>query len=848
MSELDRVRASLRERGGRLGFIAWGVAGEGIVGAATDASLAALSRAGVQWKQLFTTIAEYEDARVGGDRRAVELPGPPEIRYALVVAVVDLAVSPNAERSVDPEQIIRRNGRYLAILDAERIGSSTEALIARYRASGLRLADAVPLDAFPSRSGWYFPENPVTPGEVAGKTSAFEGAYTSYDELTEGLRRLEAHYPSLVRLESLGRSYEGRDIWAVKISARTAVDDSAKPDVLVTGCYHAREWIALEVPYALASRLPELYETDPRVRHILDTTEVWVVPVVNPDGLVFSQQRGNHQADDVRFWRKNRRPIDLDDDGVPEGLGVDLNRNHDFAWRLPGDQPYPNVYDDLGASDNPSNFQLYRGPEPSSEPEVRAIESLTASPSHQFTARLDYHNYSELLLYPDGHSSVPTPDDALFKDLGGLLSGAIAESRGTRYRLLQAIDFYTTTGTSLDYAYGHDRQVAYTVEVSPSTCCFDLDESLIPAVIADNLPGAVAFLDWAAGPATVASVRVTQGDTVLYATHWERGQGARVLTFDARGDAEAGPARVEVTFSRPLLEAPQLAVVANGAASPLAPRRGDPARYDGDSWVADVTLPLAGASDPVRLRVAASVPSAGSAGFDANPSTVAAYLVGTGLWRGREAGADSAYVILNSTEDFPPSAGFVAPGSEPPSADGLPVEVFLAGRPLDVAWVVSDDRGLASQTLDFSTDGGATFSPVAGLDLAPSARSAVWNVPARLASAGVVLRLTASDGVNASVHALSRYAFAVSRVSIVKEPGYGKGRLRIATRKGSVTPSSDVRIEIDGRAVAPARVRAKADRVIVRGSLGDLGLATGRESRVRLVVDGVPAPTVAFTP
>jgi hypothetical protein len=452
-----------------------------------------------------------------------------------------------------------------------------------------------------------------------------------------------------------------------------------------------------------------------------------------------------------------------------------------------------------------------------------------------------------MLLYPTGYEDAPAPDDALFRDLGGALAQSIAGVRGTQYRLLQSVDLYATTGSSLDFAYGRNRQVAFTVEVSPGTCCFDLDETLIASVTGDNVPGAISYLDWAAGPAAVESVRLVQGDTVLYAVHWDRSQSGRTLVFDERAEATAGTVRVEVRFSRPLASTPTLELLAQNS-TPLVARAGTPFRYEGDTWVADATLPLAPASVPVRLSVSATSQSAGPAGFDSNPSTLARYATGTGFWSGREGGQDTAYAVLNSDDDFPPRAEFVAPGAEPPGPDGYAHDVFLAGSTIDISWVVTDDRGLASQSLDYSIDGGATFAPLDGVVLGANARAAVWNLPKRFSSAAVVLRLTAIDGGGHRAETLTPNAFAVSRAAVAKPPVYRNGALRIATRKRSLKGARAVRVEIDGSAVDPSRVRAKGDRLSVRGTLADLGLVPGRGSVVRLVVDGVPAPVASFIP
>ena len=652
-------------------------------------------------------------------------------------------------------------------------------------------------------------------------------------------------------MSSIGQSYEGRELWAVKVSSSAAVDDPAKPDVLVTGCYHAREWIAVEVPYALALRLPALYASDPRVRFLLDTTEVWIAPLVNPDGHAYSQTEPNHATGGVRLWRKNRRPVDLDGDGRPEGVGVDLNRNHGHAWRLAGDAPYPNVgrRRRLGRPGEPN---VYQGPGPDSELEVRALNRLTADPTHEFAARLDYHNFSQLILYPLGYSPGPAVDDALLSSLALRMQTEIRLVRNVSYTVKPSFALYLTTGSSTDYAYGHDRQVAYAIELSPRSGGFDLDESQIPAVVDENIPGALALVEWAAGPATVRSVRAAQAGSIVTSLEWEREGTARILAAETRQALRPGALSVEVTFSRPLSGAPRLTIQAGETTLSPPVQPGEPARYPGDTWIAVIDVPAVAGLEFVRLRAEPEQESAGVAGFDADPSTVAAYGIGTGRWQGFEANApDASYVLgLSPDEDLPPAVGLLAPGTIAPAGDGLPSEVFLAGSEVRVSWQARDDRGIVEQRLEYSTDGGATFEAIDGAQLDPLAREFAWRTPARLSSATVVLRLTAIDGGGNQTRAVTAQPIAISRLAITRAPVYAGGRLRVTVSPGALKRVSHVQPAIDGVPVADSRVRWSRDRnrVMLRGSLGELGLEAGRSSQLRLVADGVPAPSVEFTP
>src|SRR5204863_3093972 len=132
---------------------------------------------------------------------------------------------------------------------------------------------------------------------------------------------------------------------------------------------------------------------------------------------------------------------------------------YNYQWRLNNDQAcadYCNpdrrcINDDNGASDDPQS-EIYRGPQPESEPEVKAIKSLVDDPNRHFRAQLDYHNYSQLILYPWGYAPFGTDDSNTLSRLAQQMSDAVFGIDRKRYRPEQAVDLYTRTGSSIDYA------------------------------------------------------------------------------------------------------------------------------------------------------------------------------------------------------------------------------------------------------------------------------------------------------------------------------------------------------------------------------------------------------------
>ena len=172
------------------------------------------------------------------------------------------------------------------------------------------------------------------------------GPYYTYAEMVTAINQIASDHPTITRIDSIGSSIQGRTIWAVKVSDNPMIEEG-EPEALFNGVHHAREPIGVSISIDLLNTLTDNYGTDPRITFIVDNREVWVIPVVNPDGYVYNE------TDPSGMWRKNRR-----DNGGGE-FGVDLNRNYGFMWG----------YDDIGSSPDPWD-ETYRGTGPFSEPET----------------------------------------------------------------------------------------------------------------------------------------------------------------------------------------------------------------------------------------------------------------------------------------------------------------------------------------------------------------------------------------------------------------------------------------------------------------------------------------------
>ena len=302
------------------------------------------------------------------------------------------------------------------------------------------------------------------------------GPYYTYAEATAELDSIHSHYPDLTTEKiSIGVTWEGRDIWAMKVSDNPDIDED-EPTLLLTGVHHAREPIGCTITIEFAKYLLSHYGNDPVVTWLVDNRQLWIVPIVNPDGYVYNQWGDG-------YWRKNKR--DNNDNGVfdPNYDGVDLNRNYGYMWG----------YDNNGSSPDPSS-QVYRGPSPFSEPETQAVRELCDSARPEIA--INYHSYSNYILYPWGYQTSYTPDQQAFVAMAQIMSESNGYTYGTPWELL-----YIVNGDSDDWMYGEQTEkpkiFTFTAEVGEDF--WQPDTSIILQQIQENLPMNLYVLK-AAGP------------------------------------------------------------------------------------------------------------------------------------------------------------------------------------------------------------------------------------------------------------------------------------------------------------------------------------------------------------
>lgn len=289
------------------------------------------------------------------------------------------------------------------------------------------------------------------------------GGYFTYTELLSILDSMRLLYPALISAYQpidTFHTIEGRPIYWLRVSNNPSVNQPGKPQMLVTSLHHAREPGSISSNVFYLWYLLEHYSTDARIKTIIDNTELYFIPCLNPDGYLFNIAG---YPGGGGMWRKNRRD---NGDGT---YGVDLNRNYGYSFG----------YDDVGSSPTTMS-ETYRGAAGFSEPETRAIKWFTEQ--HRFKITLNYHTYNNDLLYPWGYiPSYQTLDSTQFQAYGSFLT----KDNHYRYGTCDQTLNYITNGDSNDWMYGDvtakPKVFAFTPEIGDNQFGFYTPiENIIP--------------------------------------------------------------------------------------------------------------------------------------------------------------------------------------------------------------------------------------------------------------------------------------------------------------------------------------------------------------------------------
>ena len=325
------------------------------------------------------------------------------------------------------------------------------------------------------------------PNELQAPQLAFppaDSAYHDFAEMVAELQQAEADHGAIFDLFSIGTSYEGRTIWAGKISDNVATDE-AEAEVLFTHHQHAREHLTVEMALYTLRILTDEYGTNQQITDLVNGREIWMVFDMNPDGGEYDIATGTY-----RSWRKNRQP-----NSGSSAVGTDLNRNWGYRWGC------------CGGSSGTFSSETYRGASAFSAPETTVVRNFINSRviggKQQITVAIDFHTYSELILWPYGYTTTNIPADMITDDWNTMVAMGQAMAATNGYTPEQASDLYITDGTINDWQYAQHGILNYTFEMYPVTSGqggFYPPDEVIPAQTSRNRQAVLYLLEQAACP------------------------------------------------------------------------------------------------------------------------------------------------------------------------------------------------------------------------------------------------------------------------------------------------------------------------------------------------------------
>ncbi|KRY67049.1 Carboxypeptidase A4, partial [Trichinella pseudospiralis] len=268
------------------------------------------------------------------------------------------------------------------------------------------------------------------------------GEYHTYDEIIEYMKMISYQYPNWTKLISVGYSFEGRELLAIKIG-------TASSSFWIDAGIHSREWISVSSAVFIIGQLVKQYNLNTNLRRLLSKTSWIILPVFNPDGYEFTWNGD-------RLWRKSRSKYEIP--LFNPCVGVDLNRNFDMD------------FGGFGSSSNPCS-NVYHGRHSFSEPETRAVMRYLSKMQDKIKACISLHSFSQLWLMPYGNEQGHYPTN--YKEMVKLANGAVKQLRRVHrsiYKVIKASDLYISTGDAIDWVLNATSiKYGFTVELRPTT-------------------------------------------------------------------------------------------------------------------------------------------------------------------------------------------------------------------------------------------------------------------------------------------------------------------------------------------------------------------------------------------
>ena len=259
-----------------------------------------------------------------------------------------------------------------------------------------------------------------------------KGEYHTYDETVIILNDLAIAHPTITKLDTFGYSVQGRLLLALEITDNPEIHEN-EPEFRIVGCHHGNEWPSSEIPLYCAEYLCQNYGIIDSVTNLVNNREIWIIPMLNPDG---------HEAQ-TRY----------------NANGIDLNRNYGYMW--------------IGEGGDVVQY---------GQPETQAMYEFDQL--HNFVLGLSYHTYGEIVNYIWNWTPTRSQDDSLIV----ILSNGYASYNG--YEVTEGYDWYRTNGDMNDYSYGIDATIDWTIELATS---FNPPPSALDGIWDENRP-AILYL------------------------------------------------------------------------------------------------------------------------------------------------------------------------------------------------------------------------------------------------------------------------------------------------------------------------------------------------------------------
>jgi hypothetical protein len=368
--------------------------------------------------------------------------------------------------------------------------------------------------------------------EVLSSGTRSTSGYHNFSETIQILTDLEKTYPNIVKMYDLSKRYpyfngtpkttvKNNTIWAIRISDNPGVDENDEPRILYVGLHHAREWITVEVSLYMAKYLTSNYNSNSTVKKMVNDNEIWILPILNPDGYIYSHSRDDiNRSSGSGGWRKNLKETNgvpgFQNNGGSTGDGVDLNRNYGYMWG----------YDNVGSEPFP-NGTLYRGPSAFSEVETQIMRDFASD--RIFDIAVSFHSYSEIIIFPWGYIDKDTEHHKLFMELGEEMGKYNGYPHGNPKSGL----IYNVNGEFADWMYGTHKTLAFTFELGQ---VFIPPPALVQNMCKQNAEAAFIAAKYVANPFVLFESRI---EAVVKNTLGEPLEGVEIATNYVEYDLKA---------------------------------------------------------------------------------------------------------------------------------------------------------------------------------------------------------------------------------------------------------------------------------------------------------------------